>query len=119
MSARKLRDYEKGHKAEILAAAYLLLKGYFPLMRRYKTHHGEVDLIVKRGKTLVFVEVKARPANEAGLEAIRPLAQQRIAAAAAHFRARHPRYREYDCRFDAVVVRPIRLPYHLKDAWRL
>ncbi len=115
----KREYYEKGHRAEIFAAAYLLAKGYFPLARRYKTKHGEVDLIVRRGNTLVFVEVKARPDTETGLGAVTPSSQQRIAAAAQHFRSRHPRHQNCDCRFDAVVVRPIRLPYHLKDAWRL
>jgi putative endonuclease len=111
--------YEKGHRAEIWAAAFLMLKGYFPLARRYKTRHGEVDLVVRRGNTLVFVEVKARSGRNAGLEAVTMTGQKRIAAAAEHFRAHHPRFAMHDCRFDAVVVSPRRLPYHLKDAWRL
>jgi len=49
-----------GRKAESLAAFALRLKGYRVLARRLRTPAGEIDLIVRRGATIAFVEVKAR-----------------------------------------------------------
>ena len=43
-----------------MAAWYLQAKGYRILQRNYRTPMGEIDLVAKDGKTLVFVEVKAR-----------------------------------------------------------
>jgi putative endonuclease len=111
--------YAKGVRAEIWATVFLIAKGYWPLARRYKTRHGEADLIMRRGRMLVFLEVKARDTMPDGLAAISQRSQVRIAAAASHFLGRFPRYQGFDCRFDAIVVRPYRLPYHVPDAWRL
>jgi hypothetical protein len=49
-----------GRKAESLAAFALRLKGYRVLAGRLRTPAGEIDLIVRRGATIAFVEVKAR-----------------------------------------------------------
>ncbi|MFZ4541714.1 MAG: YraN family protein [Rickettsiales bacterium] len=47
--------------AEYAALAYLTLKCYRLVAMRYKTGGGEIDLIMRRRKTILFVEVKARP----------------------------------------------------------
>jgi putative endonuclease len=47
----------------------LLLKGYVPIARRVRTPVGEIDLIVRRGRGIVFVEVKARGRAEDALVA--------------------------------------------------
>ena len=49
-----------GRRAEALAALWLRLKGWTILARRVRTPVGEVDLIARRGRTIAFVEVKAR-----------------------------------------------------------
>ncbi|MDP8951493.1 MAG: YraN family protein, partial [Actinomycetota bacterium] len=49
-----------GERGESLALGYLAKKGYAPVERNYRTRHGEIDLIVREEKTLVFVEVKLR-----------------------------------------------------------
>ncbi len=49
-----------GRRAEALAALWLQLKGWTILARRARTAVGEVDLVARRGRTLAFVEVKAR-----------------------------------------------------------
>lgn len=81
----RLKSYRLGHRAEIMAALFLKVKGYRILKRRYKTPVGEVDLIAKKGANLVFVEVKARKNLRDGLEAITPAAQRRISRAAEYF----------------------------------
>ena len=49
-----------GKKAESLAAFYLRMHGYQILDRNFHSRFGEIDIIAKRFKTIVFVEVKAR-----------------------------------------------------------
>ena len=113
-----LERHKKGLFSEGVAAAFLTLKGYHIRARRYKTKHGEIDLIVTKGKTVAFVEVKARKTYADGVEAISPKAQVRIQDAAQHYMQRQSELADYVWRFDAVVVRTDGLPYHLKDAWR-
>ncbi|RME64422.1 MAG: hypothetical protein D6782_08320 [Alphaproteobacteria bacterium] len=76
---------------------------------------GEIDLVCTRKGVLVFVEVKARPHLDDAAAAITPRQLARIRRAAAHFRARHPRLGMLDCRIDALLVAPLRLPRHLRD----
>ena len=66
----------------------LLAKGFRPIARRYKTPLGEIDLIVKRGRTIAFVEVKARASRDDALESVGR------AVGAAHRRRRRPLARQ-------------------------
>jgi putative endonuclease len=106
-----------GRRAERRAALFLTLKGYRILSRRHRTPWGEIDLVIRRGGTLAFVEIKARRGEAEGLEAITPTARRRIARAAEAFLAGFPA-RPEAIRFDVVVVMPRRLPRHLPGAWR-
>ena len=101
-SRQKAERYGRG--AERWAELYLRLKFYRVLARRYKTPVGEIDLIVRRGPVIAFVEVKARADQDSGLYAISPAAQRRIARAAGLWLARFPDAHAFDVRFDAVVV---------------
>jgi len=55
-----------GHRAEDLAARFLRRRGYRILERNYRNPLGEIDIIARDGKTLVFVEVKARRSSRFG-----------------------------------------------------
>ncbi len=55
-----------GKKGEKLASTFLERSGYELIATNYRSGRGEIDLIVKRGNTLVFVEVKARAGNKYG-----------------------------------------------------
>jgi putative endonuclease len=110
--------YAHGRFAEAAAAALLLAKGYRLIALRYRTPLGEIDLIVKRGRTIAFVEVKARGAPRDALESVGGFAERRIVAAADLWLAKHPDAQEFDLRFDMVTVAPWRLPAHLPDAFR-
>ncbi|MCH7772468.1 MAG: YraN family protein [Bacteroidetes bacterium] len=57
-------SYRLGLRAESVAAWFLRLKGYRVLERRYRTSVGEIDIIVRRKNTIVFVEVKASRTNK-------------------------------------------------------
>ena len=105
-----------GRRSEAVAAFYLRMKGYRIVGRRFRTPAGEIDLIARRGRTLIFVEVKARTTRTAGLEAITPAGRARIARAAAAWLARYPQG-GLSLRFDAVVLVPGRWPLHLRGAF--
>jgi putative endonuclease len=110
--------YRHGLAAELAAAALLLAKGYRLIARRYRTPLGEIDLIVKRGRLVAFVEVKARPTLREGLESVGAASERRIVGAADLWLARHPDAAGLDLRYDMVVVAPWRPPRHLPDAFR-
>ena len=79
--------------------------GYAILARRYRTRHGEIDVIAQEGETLVFVEVKSRSTREFGeaAEAVTPRKQRRLVSMAIDYLARH-RLTDRGCRFDVVAV---------------
>lgn len=52
--------YRYGVQAEILVAKYFESIGYSIIAQRFRTQYGEIDLIVKKEKSIIFVEVKAR-----------------------------------------------------------
>lgn len=107
-----------GLAAETRAAWALRLLAYRILARRFRCASGEIDLVARRGRTLVFVEVKARATLDQAVEAVTPAARARILAAADAFVARHPAYADFDRRFDVVAVLPRRWPRRLADAFR-
>ena len=116
-SADRRQAEKRGRRAEWVAAWFLRLKGYRILSRRFRTPSGEIDLIARRGNTVVFVEVKERPEAAAAIEAVTPAARQRIARAAALWVSRHPAAATLDQRFDIVLALPGRLPRHLRSVF--
>ena len=111
------RAEQGGRRAETLAAWWLRLKGYAILGRRVRTPVGEVDLVARRGRTLVFVEVKARATSSAGALALDDHRLRRVAAAAEALAPRFARAGD-DIRIDALVIVPRRLPCHIANVWR-
>lgn len=105
-----------GRRGERIAALWLQLKGWHILARRARTPLGEVDLIARRGRTIAFVEVKARASErEAGL-ALDEFRLRRVAAAAEALAPRYARRGE-DLRIDAIFIIPWHLPRHLENVW--
>ena len=107
-----------GRLAELLAAMLLMAKGYRPLAHRYKTPLGEIDLVMKRGGLIAFVEVKARVFERDALESVGRGGERRMVDAADLWLAKHADAAGLDIRYDMVVVAPWRLPKHLPDAFR-
>lgn len=105
--------YQKGLWGERLALFYLILKGYMPLKQRYKTKVGEIDLIVKKGDLVVFVEVKQQASFERAAYAITPHQQTRLVNAARWFLSAFPHGGAL--RFDAILLVPWRWPWHIKN----
>ena len=112
---KKKQAYRFGIWAEYLAICYLLLTCHKIIAKRYKTPLGEIDIIAKKGNTLLFIEVKGRYNNDDNLhEAITPQQKKRIQQAASLFLMKHPHYQNNSCRFDAILIskKPLTFKHH-------
>ena len=94
-----------GRTGEDLACRELRRHGYAILARRFRTRHGELDIVARDGDVLVFVEVKARSSTRFGgaLAAVTARKQRQVIAMAQRYMVRvgwAPR----PCRFDVVAV---------------
>ncbi len=118
-AGRRAFTYLRGRGAERLALLWLLAKGYRPLARRYSAAGGEIDLIVRRGKTIAFVEVKARGHMEAALSSIDKTKRHRFSRAARAWLSRNPSVAGLTFRADAVFLAPGSFPRHLPAAFAL
>jgi len=116
---RRRRAARTGRFAELVAAALLIAKGYRILARGYGGKGGEIDIIAARGRTIAFVEVKARARIEAAETAIGPQKQRHVSRAARRWLTRHPAAAGLTYRADAVFVAPWRGPRHVIDAFPL
>lgn len=98
---------ELGARAEQLAAALLERNGWTILHRNWRFGRREIDLIARRGRTVAFIEVKARTRTTHGhpLESIDWRKRRDLSIAAAGWIARHGAPDE-EYRFDAVHVVP-------------
>lgn len=119
---RALNNRETGDRGEGMALRFLERLGYTLVERNYRTRYGEIDLILRDGETLVFVEVKLRRGLGHGdpLEAVTPKKQEKIRAVAGQYLAgmtEEPGFE--DLRFDVVGIltgHPPRLE-HVRDAF--
>lgn len=91
-----------GVEGERTAARFLKRKGFRIITRGFRTKRGEIDLIARDGRTLVFVEVKTRREGQPA-EAVTPEKQQRLTFAALEFLHRH-RLLEQPARFDVIAI---------------
>lgn len=114
---RRKQAERRGRFSEYWAALYLLAKGYRILATRHRTPLGEIDLIVRKGDVVAFVEVKARRLEMAAVDAVGFQSQKRIRAASDLWLARQKNAAFLSQRYDIVAVRPWRLPRHFKDAF--
>jgi putative transposase len=95
-----------GDHGEDLAAAALKKQGYKILARNYLTPLGEIDLIARQGKTLVFVEVKTRKSLRFGSpqEAVSFAKQQRLRRLAEYYVKQKRLGEDVLVRFDVVAI---------------
>jgi putative endonuclease len=117
-SDTRRRRERAGRNAENAAALWLQIKGYRVLERRARTPACEIDLVVRKGRMLVFVEVKSRRTIAAAREAVTPELRRRLEQAANIWAGRRRDSNELLWRFDMVLLAPGRLPLHVRDAWR-
>ena len=118
-AGRRRFTFGRGRSAERLALLWMMAKGYRPLVRRYLARGGEIDLVMKRGRTVAFVEVKTRDTIEAALEAIDAGKQRRFRLAVRSWRSRNPWSNTMTLRADALCLAPGSWPVHVPDAFPL
>ncbi|MBR3912897.1 MAG: YraN family protein [Alphaproteobacteria bacterium] len=121
---KKKTNYATGHFAEKIAFWFLRLKGYRFVAKNFTvkrgTGAGEIDLIMTKGKTIIFFEVKKRRTYGAAAEAITIQNQMRVVKSSAVFLQKNPQYASFQMRYDAILFSEFHfLPCHIKNAWRI
>jgi putative endonuclease len=114
---RRVAAERRGHHAETVALWFLRLKGYRLLARRFRSHSGEIDLVMRKGRTTAFIEVKQRKTLDDAVIAVSPFQSMRISAAAATWMSRDPEAASGFCRFDIVAVSSNLWPTHIPNAF--
>lgn len=97
---------DTGAQYEALARAHLERAGLALVARNVQCRHGELDLVMRDGETIVFVEVRYRRGGAFGdgIDSIGANKRARLEKAAATWLAREPRFAQRACRFDVVAV---------------
>ncbi len=113
----RVAAFRLGLSAESRAAIFLIAKAYRIVARRWKTPFGEIDIIARRRRNLVFVEVKARERLADAAEAVTERTKRRILAAAELWLAYHPDDAQCAIRFDVILIAPGKLPRHIANAF--
>ncbi len=95
----------KGRDGEARAEEYLLIKGYSILEKNYRNRFGEIDIIARDGKTLVFLEVKTRNTDSHGLpvDAVDSRKRSRLGRVAISYMA-EKKLINLPCRFDVLSI---------------
>ena len=107
-----------GRRGEVVAALWLMARGYRILGFRLKTPQAEIDLLALRGRTLAVVEVKRRASLMAALEAVTFDQRERLRRAGATLASRRPGLAGASVRLDLMALAPGRFPMHIPDAWK-
>ncbi len=108
----------RGRLGEFVCRWHLRLRGWRIIASDWRCPAGEIDILAQRWGVLAAIEVKSRPDFATGAAALLPRQQRRIARAAEAFLAMRPELAPLALRFDVMVVAPLRLPRHLRGAWR-
>ena len=114
---KRAKSELSGRRAETIAVWFLWAKGYRILARRFRCPAGEIDIVARHGKTLVFVEVKARREHADALLAITPAQIKRITGAAKMWLANTGENLDANCRFDIITVSAYLVPRHMRNAF--
>lgn len=103
---QQAKHLEQGQLAEHIAATFLQQQGLILLEKNFRCKYGEIDLIMRDGETLVFVEVRLRSNQNFGGAAlsITQSKQQKLSRTAEQYLQIHG---NCDCRFDAILMQTI------------
>ncbi len=101
---RKPQRDSLGERGENVAARFLRNQGYKILLRNFRCELGEIDIIARDGRTLVFVEVKTRSEDEPTPEAqVNSVKQQQVCRVARYYLSRYG-VPQPPARFDVVGI---------------
>ena len=98
----------RGERAERSAERWLLEQGLRVIERNYRCKAGEIDLVMREGETVVFVEVRYRKQHGfgSGIESVDWRKQKKLLLAARHFLVSRKQYADMPCRFDVMAASP-------------
>jgi putative endonuclease len=115
---RHRRGYERdGRRGESFAAWWFRVQGWRVIGRRVQTPRGEIDLIVRRGRTVAFIEVKYRRSLIERNRALDAWSIRRAAEGAEAVAHRFAGPRD-TVRIDGLLLSPWRWPRHLVNVWQ-
>ena len=108
MTAMLQASIPRGQQAEDLACRYLQTQGLRLVERNYRCAHGEIDLIMQQGQSIIFVEVRYRRSLRfgGGMESVDRHKQAKLIATALHYLQRDKQAARRPSRFDVVAVSP-------------
>jgi putative endonuclease len=113
---------ELGKQSELRALEYLEEMGLVLVLQNYRCRMGEIDLIMRDGQYLVFVEVRFRKRNEygGGIESITYSKQKKIMNTTEHYLTKYRLAEKHPIRFDVISIdgRSGKVTW-LKDAFRV
>ncbi|UYV36170.1 YraN family protein [Rhodobacteraceae bacterium D3-12] len=101
---RGKRAYCAGIAAEEQVASDYLRRGFSEVGRRWRGQRGEIDLVMRTGDALVFVEVKQSKTFDRAAESLSARQIERICGAAEEFLGSMPLGQLTEMRFDAALV---------------
>lgn len=95
-----------GAWAEQIAWQHLQQQGWQLVERNFFCKGGELDIIVRKGKVLAFVEVKYRKHTSMGgaIACLSPAKQRHLIHSAQVYLQRYPQLNNMDCRFDLIAI---------------
>lgn len=102
-SKTQAKHLEQGSLAEHTAATFLQQQGLILIEKNFRCQFGEIDLVMRDGETLVFVEVRLRANQNFGGAAysINQNKQQKLSRTAEQYLQLHG---DCNCRFDAILM---------------
>ena len=108
-------NHAQGQAGEDCALAFLQKQGCEPVARNWHCRTGEIDLVVRQGELLLFVEVRYRKNKRFGGAAysITPAKLARLQKSVEHYLQKHPH--RGGCRLDAVLIEGNARPLWLQN----
>jgi putative endonuclease len=105
VSGKDTTRAKSGRDAEEMAARFLAARGVSIVARNFRCRGGEIDLVGRDDRVIVFVEVRLRrdPRYGGAAASVDAAKQRRIIVAARHWLARNSSF-DADCRFDCVLL---------------
>ncbi len=97
---------QMGNRSEDIALEHLQQKGYRLVERNFQCKTGEIDLIMQKGDTLVFAEVRSRTGTQYGepSESVNRRKQDKIRRTAKYYLYQNRRLERCYCRFDVISI---------------
>ncbi|MBF0449189.1 MAG: YraN family protein [Candidatus Magnetomorum sp.] len=101
----KDKRHQLGRDSEQLAALYLQEHGYEIIQHNFRTRFGEIDIIARENKTIVFIEVKSRTSANYGyaVQALTRKQQLRLSKTALTYLHQN-HLKNQSARFDVVAI---------------